>query len=337
MTLYPWHETYRQRILRQYENNQLAHAILFSGPEDLGKSELAIGLSSLFLCTTSSGPSACGNCRGCHLLKAGTHPDFRRVQPEESKQIKIEQIRDLIHWVNQTAQRNGLKIAIISPAQKMNHQSANALLKCLEEPASNTLIFLVTPHPGSLLPTIRSRCQQYVFTNPDEQIALDWMRSRATPVADPELMLAIAGGAPLAAVNRFDKDFLKRRKLVMGVLQGVLLKRLNPTNSASKLVKQEPEETCLIFLDVIVDCIKYKLAGNTQYLKNKDKTAEIVQIVEVCSALSLFFAYDRVSADLKALRSTSNPNKTLLLENLLIDLANDQIQQSGALNAGISL
>ena len=176
MTSYPWHEKVRQRIVHQYQNEKLAHALLFSGPTHLGKFDFACALSQLFLCSTPGMFAHCGECAACHLLAAGTHPDFRLVQPEDSRQIKIEQIRELIGWLSQTAQRGGLKIVIINPAQQMNHQSANALLKCLEEPSANTLIFLVTPRPGSLLPTIRSRCQQYAFPTPENDVSMNWLQ-----------------------------------------------------------------------------------------------------------------------------------------------------------------
>ena len=320
MKYYPWHESFRERITQQFSNRKLAHAILFAGPEYLGKVDFAKALSNQFLCAAATDSGACGACPSCLLIRAGTHPDLQFIQPEDSKQIKIDQIRDLIGWVSQTAQRGGMKIAIVSPAEQMNHQSANALLKCLEEPAPNTLIFLATARPGSLLPTIRSRCQAYNFSAPDREIALDWLKRQTNPGPDPSLMLDISGGAPLAVLTRFGDDYLERRHQVIKALTQVLTRAGKPLESANLVQKYEMDEVLEIILGVLSDSLKYKLNPSVKSLKNKDIETEISNISKGCRTDFLFSAFDRANADLKVARSTSNPNKALLLESLMIDL-----------------
>ncbi len=321
MNYYPWHESFRERITQQFNDSKLAHAILFAGPEFLGKVDFATALGNQFLCTVAADSGACGACPSCLLIRAGTHADLRFVQPEDSKQIKIDQIRDLIGWVSQTSQRGGMKIAIVSPAEQMNHQSANALLKCLEEPAPNTLIFLVTARPGSLLPTIRSRCQAYHFSAPDREIALAWLERQTNPGPDPSLMLDISGGAPLAVLARFSDDYLGRRQQVITAVTQVLTGAGLPLESATLLQKYEMDEVLEIILGILSDSLKYKLNPSIKSLKNKDMETEISAVSRDCGTRFLFSAFDRANADLKVARSTSNPNKALLLESLMIDLA----------------
>ena len=325
MTYYPWNESFRERITWQFDINRLEHAILFAGPEHLGKFDLAFALSSHFLCSNVAEAAACGSCPSCLLIRAGTHPDLRLVQPEEgSKQIKIDQIRLIINWVSQTSQRGGLKIAIVSPAEQMNHQSANALLKCLEEPASNTLIFLVTARPGSLLPTIRSRCRQYSFSTPDRNVALEWLQNQAADIENPAQMLDISGGVPLAVVRLFDKEYLERRSQVFQALVKVLATGDSPVESAAMVQKHEADEVLETILGVLSDCLKYKLSSDYKSLKNNDMAVEVASIADVCSIGFLFAALDRVGSDLRVTRSTSNPNTALLLESLMIDLGGRQ-------------
>jgi DNA polymerase-3 subunit delta' len=242
------------------------------------------------------------------------------VQPEDSKQIKIDQIRTLIRWVGQTSSRSGLKIAIVSPAEQMNHQSANALLKCLEEPASNTLIFLVTANPGSLLPTIRSRCQQYLFPIPNREVALRWLKEQAADLENPSMKLEISGGAPLAVLHQFDKEYFQRRTQITAAIRQVLGAAGNPVESASMVQKHEADDVLQTIISILSDCLKYKLSSDERFIKNQDVMAEVVSIADACSAGFLFAALDRVRADLKIAKSTSNPNKALLLESLMIDL-----------------
>src|SRR6185312_9049826 len=138
------------------QNNSLPHALLLTGLPDLEFPRL---FSKSLLCLKPDlEGKACNNCRTCSLMQAGSHPDFYQIEPEETgKTIRIDQIRELISELNQTAQQGGYKIAIIAPAEAMQMGAANALLKTLEEPAANTLIMLVSNQPGLLAATLRSR------------------------------------------------------------------------------------------------------------------------------------------------------------------------------------
>ncbi|MEX2326360.1 MAG: DNA polymerase III subunit delta', partial [Pseudomonadales bacterium] len=226
--IYPWHSAHFDRIVRMRAGDKLPHALLFSGPENLGKRDFAMAIAAFMMCRSPHLSSRCEQCDNCRLFNAGTHPDFRLVSPQDSKLIKIEQIRDLIEWSNQTPQRGGARTVVIAPAEQMNVYSANALLKFLEEPGTNTLIMLVTDLPGRLLPTIRSRCQHFDFTIPERELALSWLKNRVDGVGpDVELLLSIAGGAPLAVANDYTEAFLARRHELADAI-GSLIEGENP-------------------------------------------------------------------------------------------------------------
>ena len=323
MSFYPWLQSCRSRIERQFETDKLAHAILLTGPRFMGKFDFAVALASQFLCESPDNSGACGHCASCHQIAAGSHSDLRLVEPEDSSQIKIDQIRDLIGWVSQTAQRGGLKIAIVNPADQMNHQSANALLKCLEEPTPKTLIILITAYPGTLLPTVRSRCQQYKLSLPDRDRALEWLSEQVDSSEDTGAMLDMADGLPLAVIQKFDNDYLENRRTVVKTLQTVLSGSTKSTGYAASILKQDPGSVLEVAQSVLSDCIRFKLSSQDNILKNKDIIEEIVSICHARSSDYLFLALDRVGSDLKVLGGTTNPNKTLLIESLLIDLGDE--------------
>jgi DNA polymerase-3 subunit delta' len=175
----------------------------------------------------------CGACEGCRWFAAGSHPDFRRIEPEAlaaepvgdpdepveapakrtkpSLQIKIEQVRSLDDFLNLGSHRGRLRVALVHPAEDMNPNAANALLKGLEEPPPGAIFLLVSHRPSQLLPTIRSRCVALAVPIPPRAAALKWLIEQG--VQNPERWLAYAGGAPLQAVDYAAKGEMLQRLL----------------------------------------------------------------------------------------------------------------------------
>jgi DNA polymerase-3 subunit delta' len=144
---------------------KLPHALIFTGPDGVGKFSIALSLSALFLCDNRKDGSFCGQCRQCRLIEAGTHPDLHIIQlAEDKKEIGIDSIRDLISIIHKKPFLAASKAVIIDQADIMTEEASNALLKILEEPPGDAHLFLVTSKPASLLPTIRSRSQLFRFS-----------------------------------------------------------------------------------------------------------------------------------------------------------------------------
>ena len=190
MTLPPWLAPSWRMLADAIGSGRIHHALLFASPRGYGKRALAEAFAASLLCQqrTADG-SACGKCRSCLLVAAGSHPDLARVTFEirddgrPRTELTVDQLRALGARLSLASQFGGWQIALIDPADAMNPNAANALLKTLEEPSTNTVIALVADDPSRLPPTIRSRCQKIDVPMPTRDQALAWLRSRGVDAA----------------------------------------------------------------------------------------------------------------------------------------------------------
>jgi DNA polymerase III subunit delta' len=203
--MHPWNQPILDSIARRLE--RLPHALLVYGPRGVGKLGLAERASQLLLCE-GAGPRPCDSCDACRWFIAGNHPDFRRLEPEAlwaekpekpSLVIKVEQVRELADFLYIGSHRGRLRVALVHPAEDMNENAANAILKGLEEPPLGAVFILVSHRPAQLLPTIRSRCVAVPVPLPPREAALQWLAAQGAK--EPERWLAYAGGAPLRALE----------------------------------------------------------------------------------------------------------------------------------------
>jgi DNA polymerase-3 subunit delta' len=216
--MHPWNEPLFESLKARAE--RFPHALLIHGARGTGKLALAERVAQFLLCEDPAG-RPCGRCEGCRWFAAGSHPDFRRLEPEAlarepvgdpeepaeapsrrakpSTEIKVEQVRDLAGFLNLRSHRGRLRVALVHPAEDMNPNAANALLKGLEEPPAGAVFLLVAHRPSQLLPTIRSRCVALAVPIPPPGAAQRWLAEQGAK--NPERWLAYAGGAPLQALE----------------------------------------------------------------------------------------------------------------------------------------
>lgn len=206
---YPWLSGHWSFFIQRLEQGRLPHALLMEGPAGSGKMVLANAMVARLLCREDQAV-ACGQCRSCELLAGGAHPDHFDLHPEEESEfIKVDQVRGLISRLDLTTSISMRKVAFIHPAECMNAAAANALLKSLEEPAGETVLILVSNHPGRLPVTIRSRCQAISVSLPGRQDACDWLeRNTGKAIEEVNAAWLAAGGSPLRAVRYLDSSGL---------------------------------------------------------------------------------------------------------------------------------
>ena len=173
--IYPWLLEDLRSLCSRAEAKSLHHGMLIKGIPGIGKTEFATHLANFLLCSNPYAGDPCGECQGCHLFKATSHPDFHQVMTE--KQVGVDLIRDAITKLQGTAQLSGNKVLVIHGAETMTESAANALLKTLEEPTRNTYIILLCDSLQGILPTILSRCEKIVLHPPSTEDCIKWLES----------------------------------------------------------------------------------------------------------------------------------------------------------------
>ena len=335
--LYPWQENAWQQL--QQLRQRLPHAILFHGPEGIGKTIFAERFAQSLLCQkpTDSG-HACGQCDPCGWFSQYNHPDYRRVRPEvlddedsvegeegadagegkkskatkaPSKEIKIDQIRALADFMNISTHRQGMRVIVLYPAEALNTASANALLKTLEEPPPQTMFLLVSNSLDRLLPTILSRCRKFALAMPLPEEALHWLKEQG--VADPDVWLAEQGGAPLAAQDAAQSEAREAmdeflRMLAKPGVEGAL-------KAAEKLQKTSVAALVAWLQRWLYDVFSLKLSGRIRYYPRYQKElAALAQRADVADLL-------RALKAVKERRAVADHplSAKLFIEDMLLD------------------
>ena len=219
--IYPWHHASWQQLIEHW--HQQPQAWLFAGKANTGKTAFAQHLAQALLCENPTGQhESCGSCTSCHLFHQHSHPDFYLLTPENPDgegtgrkllQIKIDVIRETIESIQLTSVRGGKRVVLIQPAESMNPQAANALLKILEEPPENVIFLLVSHSRDKLLPTIKSRCRQWILPTPSHHEALIYLQNHHY-IEHAAQLLAFHGGAPLFIANA-EQDALRNELLAL--------------------------------------------------------------------------------------------------------------------------
>lgn len=312
-TLYPWQMSPWQQL--QQLRDRLPHAILFHGPQGIGKTLFAERFAKALLCQSPTvDGNACDHCNSCGWFEQYSHPDYRRIRPEAldedeggegseaeggepvetkksaksakpSKEIKIDQIRTLADFMNISTHRQGMRVVTLYPAEALNTAAANSLLKTLEEPPPSTMFLLVSNSLDRLLPTILSRCRKFALALPSMQEAQSWLAEQG--VKDADVWLAEQGGAPLAAYAAAESGM---RDTMNEFLQ--LLARPGTETAlkgAERLQKTPVTELVAWLQRWLYDVFSLKLSGRIRYYPRYQKElaalAARVELAELLRAL----------------------------------------------------
>lgn len=312
---YPWHDAIWATLSRQFE--RLPHALLLYGRPGLGKHAFALQLAQALLCAAPRAGVGCGQCHGCRLFAAGTHPDLALIGlVEEAKSVTIDQIRALGDFLSLRPHTATRKVVVISPAEAMNLNAANALLKLLEEPPLGSILLLVSSHPARLPATIRSRCSRVFFKVPARNDGLSWLQAHAFGDTKPEGLLALAGGAPLRANAMAQAGFAEHRAQLLQDVATLSSGREDPVVCAARW-KSLGTGICLgWFYSFVADLIKRRIAGENAELINPEAERFIA---ESKSRLEISELYNFIDVIGQYYRQLGSPlDELLILEDILI-------------------
>jgi len=319
---YPWQEQQWRRILQQRRDNRLAHAYLLCGERGLGKLALARQAAALFLCETPLENCACGSCRSCQLLLSGTNPDLFEIGPEDSKVVKIDQIRALNEFATKTSHSGGRKVIILRQAEALNVNAANALLKTLEEPPGDTVLMLLSDNPGKLLPTLRSRCQRILFSVPSREVAKAWLEPQIEEPASADELLSLVDNRPLLALALWHSDERQVRETVLQAFVAMLTGRADPVEFAASGRNIGADRVLEWLWQLSVNLIKHQLLQHRVPAADA-RVAQIQHILQAGSReqdeiLTRLLAINRAVEEARLhVSSPANPNPQLVLESIL--------------------
>ncbi len=270
----------------------LHHAYLFSGPEGVGKGTTALLLAQAANCARGDG-DACGTCPSCRKVARGVHPDVIRVERERdmaragrweprggrtpSRDIVVDQVRELVDRRLSLRRFEGRRrVVLLDPADAMNPQAQNALLKTLEEPPPDTTLVLVSSNADALLPTVRSRCLRLPFGPlPDAFVAARLAAEGRTEV-DARLAVTLAGGS-LGRALALDADTMRERR--DAVVEAAALGRDDARPwlafaAAHGAKRERAREVCELLLVWLRDVLARSAAGEGAALVLPDLAAE---------------------------------------------------------------
>ena len=317
-SIYPWQSELWSAFVKRERLSRMPHALLFSGPEQTGKLAFAEYLANYMVCRQKS-EHPCGLCKDCLLFGARTHPDIISVVPEDKhRQIRIQKIRDIVHFLGCRSNQGGYRVVIICPAEDMNVYAANALLKSLEEPGEKTLIILVSQRPESLLPTIRSRCQQVVFPVPPLSLSLNWLTGELGSEELASSSLSMCQGRPLAALRCVQDNQMEKWQILAQGLSSLFRQEKSLAEISESWKSLELAFVFQWLIQLIASMVRYKMTGDESYLQSFNRNEDVLSVAKQCADVKLLKYHDWLIKHHSQVIGQVNLNPQLFMEALLV-------------------
>jgi DNA polymerase-3 subunit delta' len=322
-------------LRRSLNSERLSHAYLFVGQSHVGKMTLAINLAQALNCEQEAQP--CGQCRSCLLIAAGNHPDVQLIgrmanadsgEASTKKEISIAQIKEIQRSAGLQPYEGRHRVFIIDGAEYLNEESANCLLKTLEEPPPKVLFILLTVNDGRLLPTIVSRCQRVeLFPLPasviEQALIEQW---QAAPEKAGVLSRLCRGAIGWAVSAAHDESLIQERSQRLDELVSLNDASLEQRFAfAARLAAQfsknrdAVEEMLELWLEWWRDIILTN-EGCSQFITNIDKEAVLRNHAEYYSLTGIRAFMEAIREALGQLEQNANPR--LVLEVLMLSIPN---------------
>jgi DNA polymerase-3 subunit delta' len=327
-------------LRRALERNRLPHAVLFHGAAGIGKATTAGILAQALNCAERGFVDACGACVSCRKVARGLHPDILWVAPQKGS-IRLPQVsprkpdgpdaeppnEPIVSWIGYRPYEGRRRVVVIDNAHTMTPPAQNALLKTLEEPPPSSMLVLVTPAPGGLLPTIRSRCQPLRFQPlPPALLRQHLEEARGLPPEEARLRAALAAGSLGRAIDLDLDEHGERRDFAEAAVAdardgGAALlataETLLTAGAGERKIEQAASAIDAV-RDVLRDLLVLAATDNEALVANLDRAAEWRDWAAKIEPDALIAALDAVQDAGERLRSPLTPNARLTVEEALI-------------------
>jgi DNA polymerase-3 subunit delta' len=268
------------------KEDRLPHSLLFAGPQGTGKATLAHFISKAINCLNGQW-DFCDHCSSCQKINQSLHADVKIYRPD-GQFIKIDQIRELSREVYFKPFEGKQRVFILDQADKMNPQSANSVLKTLEEPPLTSLLILISDKPTDILATIRSRCQKYEFTPlPYSDIERLLVKKTHFPEEDRHLLSRLSRGSFGRAMGIDLSEYKNGRMEMLALLeacaQDFLYAKASKLSTALVREKDQFESKMEILYILLHDLFLMKVDVDSESITNVDLRNELSHL---CSTLS---------------------------------------------------
>lgn len=314
------HDRIIEVFKRSLRSGKMAHSYIFEGIQGCGRKKTALAFIQALFCEIGS-DDACGVCSSCRKVASGNHADIHTLEPlPDKRDISVDQIRDFQRELNLRPYEAPRKACLIEPADRMNTNSANSLLKTLEEPPGNAIIILLTENADMLLQTIRSRCQLVHFAPLSPETINSLLLKQGTEPSKADLLATMAEGSMQRALERDNDDLLEKQKLVFERMMNVRSDSIATVFDASEELSGNREETVQT-LDIMISFARdlvYLATGENRIINSGFKQT----LQQRASSLSLKHAVELLDTILETRRAVQrNANNKLALDCLHIKLA----------------
>lgn len=310
---------------RALENERLAHAYLFTGPDGVGKVTAARALAAVLFCRQETAAAPCGSCPGCLKFATENHPDFLHIVPQGAT-IKIDQVRELKKVLSFPPLEADHRITLLEDVHTMRREAANSLLKLLEEPPAGNILLLTADEAEPILPTIISRCQVIPFFPLPFDLTAKIIRQQNPVLATDKttFLASLTNGCPGLAQSFDAEELLKLRKEIIETLLEQEDNEAEETETALILAAQAAEikDGLESLINLLRFFFKETMLAQLQNTSRKSSSHELdLEVKRARERWNLTELSDKVDAiDYAETALARNCNRNLVCEVLFMHL-----------------
>ena len=315
-----------EALRRALDGGRLPHALLFAGPPGVGKATCAGILAQALNCAELGPGDACGECTSCRKVERGLHPDVLWMAPEP-RTVGISAVRRAVTATAYRPYEGNRRVVVVDDAHALTIEAQNAFLKTLEEPPASSAIILVTPAPGSLLATVRSRCQSLRFSPLPQPLVRAYLSEKRG--LDPDEARLRAALTPGSIGRSLSLDLDGYAPLLEAVVEALRLAQVGGAGvvraaeslasiGTGETATQRAVSTLEVGRDILRDLLVVSAGGDPTSLVNADRFEAWTKWTQSIDPDSAARALESLNEGIERLTTGIQPNVKLSLEHTLI-------------------